>query len=137
MKIDWVSEFNYLGSQFSTEGTCELDVREMIKKWRARLREIAPVVKSNLLPIQSKKAIIESCILPTVYCGSKNWRTYEALIKKLEALHNMCTRTALDIDKREKVRMETISIGLSHPMDIVARRRLLFHVPLATGESQE
>ena len=108
----------------------------MIKKERTRLRELGPVIKSNMLTLRSKKALIESCIFPIVYYGSENWRTNESLIRKLEVPHNACTRTARNVDKKDHIRMDSISIGLDHPMNIVAKRRLLFHVPLATGEGQ-
>ena len=110
IQIEWVTEFNYLGSQFTTKGTCEHDIKERIKKGRTRLRELGPVIKSNMLTLRSKKALIESCIFPIVYYGSENWRTNESLIRKLEALHNACTRTARNVDKKDHIRMDSISI---------------------------
>mgnify|MGYP003530554694 FL=1 len=131
--IEWVTEFCYLGSIISSYGTCEADIRERIRKGYGKLRTLMPILKCPKLTIRSKRKLIESCILPVVYYGCENWRTTDTLVKKLQSLHNHGTRLVLGIRKDQKIRMDTITIGLPHPMDILAKRRLPFHALLATG----
>ena len=135
--IEWVSSFCYLGSTISSAGNLDAEVKERIKKGTQKIRDLRPVLKSSKLSMRNKKKVINACIFSVVYYGCESWRTADKNIKKLHALHNLCTRIVRKKHKIEKIRMDILDIGLPHPMDIIASKRLTFHSKTETSEEYE
>ena len=112
-------------------------MKERIKKGTQKIRDLRPVLKSSKLSMRNKKKVINACIFSVVYYGCESWRTADKNIKKLHALHNLCTRIVRKKHKIEKIRMDILDIGLPHPMDIIASKRLTFHSKTETSEEYE
>lgn len=102
-KIEWVSEFPYLGSLIADSGRMDIDVEKRLasaSKAFGALRQA--VFKDAHLSVITKRHIYRACVLSVLLYGSECWIPLRKHLQKLNSFHHRCVRTVLGITNRQQ-----------------------------------
>jgi len=73
MDLEAISDFCYLGSYISYNGSCEKDVRVRIRRTAAVFGKMREVWKSSRISLRVKMRLYESVILLTLLYSAELW----------------------------------------------------------------
>jgi len=89
-----ISEFRYLGSYITRDGTDTKDVRARINSAARAFGELSKCIfQSRHVERDAKRAVYERLILSICLYGCESWCLKETLYKELRQFHARCVRT--------------------------------------------
>ena len=95
--IEAVNDFIYLGSKISNTGRSEPDILRRLGLASSAMNSLHRVWKMRRLKLTTKLSIYRTCIIPVLLYGSGTWTFLQTDLRRLEAFHQRCQRTILDI----------------------------------------
>ena len=102
--LEVVSQFTYLGSTTSANGSLDAELGKRICKAATTMTKLSSRVRENKkLTTQTKTAVYRACVLSTLLYGSESWTTYAGQEKRLHTFHMRCLRRILSIHWTDKV----------------------------------
>lgn len=106
--IDYVEEYTYLGQIISPKDltTKEVENRTSIA-WK-RYWSFKEIMKNPCIPINAKKRVFNSCILPSMTYGCQTWSLTKHNMHKLEVCQHNIERSMLNIKLRDKIKLKII-----------------------------
>ena len=126
--IEYVENFQYLGSYISRAGETEVDVRARIGKAAATFERLRPIWRSGAISKNLKMRLYQSIVLPTTIYASETWKKTAGITNRLNVFHRRCLRTILSISWRDHVTNEKLMkmAEMRDLQDIVIERRRRF-----------
>ena len=126
--IEYVENFQYLGSYISRTGDAEIDVKARIGKAAAVFERLRPIWKSGAIRNDMKLRLYQSIVLPTTIYAGETWKRTAAISNKLDVFHRRCLRTILGISWKDHITNEELMkrAGMEDLRDIVTTRRRRF-----------
>ena len=97
-KLKVADEFVYLGSTLTRDGTLDKEVYRRIQKATQYFSNLEERVWSpHDLTYETKLAVYESCVIPSLLYACETWTPYRRHFKCLERFHQRCLRHILHI----------------------------------------
>lgn len=103
-----VPTFKYLGSIFTEDGRSKEDVKQRIREAKSMFNNKKQLLCSNSLKLETKKALIKSCIWSTALYGSETWTIGKNEEKTINAFETWCWRRMLKIKWTDRVTNEEV-----------------------------
>lgn len=101
--IEYVEEYLYLGKMVSFREVDKEEINRRIQiAWR-KFWSLKEVLKGNL-PMQLKKTVMDTCILPSLTYGCQAWTITQESAKKLATCQRSMERSILRIRLKDKIR---------------------------------
>ena len=125
--LEVVSQFTYLGSTTSANGSLDAELGKRIGKAATTMTMLSSHVWENKkLTIQTKTAVYCACVLSTLLYGSESWTTYAGQEKRLHTFHMRCLRCILSIHWTDKVTNNIVleRAGVPTIFTLLQQRRL-------------
>lgn len=130
--IEAVTDFRYLGAIVESDGGITKDVEDRIARASKAFGALCrPVFGDKDLSLRTKRLVYRAEALGLLLYGSETWANKRIASRRVEAFHNRCLRSILDITRAQQ-RMQRISsaqvrrwFGMEEELeDIIAARRL-------------
>ena len=107
--LEQVNEYVYLGSLFSREGKCDLEIERRKMAGNRMNGVLRPITSSQNVSMKAKTLLHKAILLPTIMYGSETWtwsKKDESGMNAVEmrALRRMCGVRLIDRVKNERVR---------------------------------
>lgn len=100
--VEKVSEFQYLGSVLSSDGTSFRDINRRIALGTRKFMQLRKTVwQRPEISVQTKIQIYRAIVLSTTLYGSESWTCSETGYAKLNTFHNNNLRMILGLRRRE------------------------------------
>ena len=97
-KLKVADDFVYLGSTLTRDGTLDKEVHRRIQKASQYFGNLEERVWSpHDLTYETKLAVYESCVIPSLLYACETWTPYRRHFKCLERFHQRCLRHILHI----------------------------------------
>ena len=117
-ELDAVCQFTYLGSTITANLSLDAEINRRI--WKAVstvARLTARVWTSPKLPIKTKMAVYNACVISTFLYGSETWTIYAGQERRLNTFHMRSIRRILGISWQDKVtNADVLSRALAFPV---------------------
>lgn len=107
-ELEYVNEYTYLGQIISPTDTTTKEIQNRINLGWKRYWALKDVMKNSQIPIEGKKKIFNTCILPSMTYGCQTWSCTKKNIKALETCQHRMERSILNIKLKDKIRLKTI-----------------------------
>ena len=92
-KLGVVDNFIYLGSKLSNDGSLDAEINNRIAKASVAFGKLEKRVwLDHDITVNTKLSVYSTCVLSSLFYGSKTWTTYRRHIKRLERFHQNCLR---------------------------------------------
>ena len=102
-RIEWVSEFPYLGSLVTHDGRIHAEVdRRIACASRAFGALKQAVFRDAHLSLSTKRSVYRTCVLSVLLYGSECWVPLQRHLKKLNSFHHRCLRSVLGITNQRQ-----------------------------------
>ena len=98
--LEQVDRFVYLGSLFTSDGRCELDVRQIIS---IAFTSLEKVLKNRNINIQLRCRFLKYYVWSTLLYGSEAWTLRSKMLNKLQATEMWFLRRMQRISYKEHV----------------------------------
>ena len=122
--IERVEHFIYLGSQVTTNGSLETEIRRRLAIAAGSFNSMKAIWNSSSYTLQTKLRLFNSNVLPVLLYGSECWSPTKAQLSRCLAFENNCLRRILGITWRDRVRNTTIrEITCQPPVTSVIKKR--------------
>jgi len=95
--IEEASEFTYLGSKVTTDGSADEEIKARISKASQSFACLRNTWKSKKISQKTKLRIYKSNVLTTLLYGAESWKMTKTISHKLEVFQNRCIRRILGI----------------------------------------
>ncbi|KAJ8402566.1 hypothetical protein AAFF_G00366490 [Aldrovandia affinis] len=95
--IEYIDNFTYLGSNISSRGNVEKDVRTRIGKAAGVFQRLRNIWSSNAITTAIKLRLYMSVVIPTVTYACETWMRTASITNMLDVFHRRCLRTILRI----------------------------------------
>ena len=105
--LEKVDSIIYLGQLISFENQSEKEINRRIAIAWGKFWKLSFILKQKY-PIQFKKQIFNSCIVPAFSYGCQTWTLNKKLEKKIQVLQNSMERAMLNIQLKDKIRISKI-----------------------------
>lgn len=107
-EIAYVQNFVYLGKEISFNPSNNIEeIDRRIKKTWNKFWSMKEILKSRL-PLNLKKKVIDSCLLPTMTYGSQTWKYTQAAKHKITTCQRAIERNVMKIKLKDKIRHSEI-----------------------------
>ena len=90
--LEFVQDFNYLGSLFSKDNGGQKYIKARLGKARCAFAKLQNIWKSNLYTTKTKIRLYNSNVKSIQLYGSECWRVVKGDMAKIDAFHNRCLR---------------------------------------------
>jgi len=97
MDLEVVSDFCYLGSYISYNGSCKNDIRVRIGKVAAVFGKMRGVWKSSQISLMVKMRLYEFVILSTLLYSAEPWPLTATSLKRLDGAHHRWQRSIFSV----------------------------------------
>ena len=127
--LENVSDFKYLGSYKSQDGSCTKDIKTRIGMAKQKMVQLNNVWKDRGIPTHLKVNIMKCLIWPVLLYGSEAWTLRKAEKTKLESAEMWLYRRLLRISWTEKRTNESVLSQLGTKKNILSdinKRRLKY-----------
>ena len=136
--VEEVSDFKYLGSIKTNNGSCEKDIRSRIAIAKEKTLKLSNIWKDRGIRMNIKLRIARTLIWPVLIYGAEAWTLREADIRKINAAEMWVYRRILRVNWSERRTNNSIlkEIGTQPELvDTIKRRKLSFfgHICRANG----
>jgi len=120
------SDFCYLGSYISFNGSCEKDVKVRIGKAATVFGKMKKIWQNNNISLEVKMRLYKSIILSTLVYSAELWPLTATLSKRLNAAHHGWQRSTLGVSWKDKITNEEVRVrtGQHSIENIISERRL-------------
>ena len=95
--VEQVSDFTYLGSVISADGTIEKELNTRIGKAHTAFRTLHRIWYNRNIKTSTKVEIYRAAVLTVLLYGCEAWTTTQALERRLKAFHQRCLRKILHV----------------------------------------
>lgn len=95
--IEQVSDFTYLGSVISANGSIDRELNTRIGKAHSAFRTLNRIWHNRNIRVNTKVRIYRAAVLTVLLYGCEAWTTTQAQDRRLEAFHQRCLRKILHI----------------------------------------
>jgi len=102
-KVEIVTDFCYLGSNVSSNGSCEKEVRMRIGKAGASFGNLNRIWKNQIFTKRTKFRLYETIVLSTLLYGAELWPLTKVTLGKLEAAHHRWQRNILRVSWKDHI----------------------------------
>ena len=103
--IPFVSEFKYLGTWFNVYLDELTDIRARIRAGGHAFKQLAPVLRSTVLPYRTKGYVYCALMVPVLMWGGEHWAFKLDHIRRLSTFHQSCLRTTCGFSRSAQHRM--------------------------------
>ncbi|KAK2154488.1 hypothetical protein NP493_2181g00005 [Ridgeia piscesae] len=90
--LQFVQDFNYLGSLISKDNGGQKDIKARLGKARCAFAKLQNIWKSNQYTTKTKIRLYNSNVKSILLYGSECWRVVKGDMAKVDAFHNRCLR---------------------------------------------
>ena len=127
VRLEEVSEFKYLGSHVTADGSMEKEVGYRVSEGSKVMGAVRGVMRGRSLSMDAKKCLYEKVIVPTVTYGAETWSVREAERKRLDVFEMRCLRSMVGVTLMDRVRNEEVRerAGVSVPLSARVDRMTL------------
>lgn len=98
----------YLGSTYGREGGNKLEITERINKYSQNVKCLYPILKDKHVPLEAKRVIFESILIPSLIYGSEAWVMNTTDRSRIQAAEMRVIRTVLNKTRLDKIRSERL-----------------------------
>jgi len=102
-----VDSIIYLGQLISFDNQSEKEINRRIALAWKKFWKLSFILKQNY-PIQFKKQIFNSCIVPALSYGCQTWTLNKKLEKKIQVVQNSMERAMLNIHLKDRISISKI-----------------------------
>lgn len=106
--IEQVSNFTYLGSVISSDGTTDREFSSRIGKASGAFNQLGSIWNNRNITFSTKLRIYKAAIVTILLYGSEAWSTTQLQMKRFEVFHQRCLRRILRIRWFHRVRNEDV-----------------------------
>ena len=127
--LEKVSDFKYLGSIKSADGTCSKDIKARVAMGKAKMTELNNIWKDRNIPLQLKIRLLKCLIWPVVMYGCEAWTLRKADENRLEAAEMWFYRRLSNISWEDRRTNQSVLEELSVErgfLNHIRRRRLKY-----------
>lgn len=104
VKLEVVTDFVYLGSILSENGSLDNEISSRIQKAAVSFGKLEGRLWSkHNITLETKISVYRACILTVLLYASESWTTYRSQIKLLERFHQKCLRHISNIKWQDKI----------------------------------
>ena len=123
-ELEEVNTFTYLGSEMTTDGGADRDVKVRIGKASYAFKTLSNIWKSNQIQTKTKLKIFNSNVKSVLLYGAETWKTSKAIVTKLQTFINKCLRRILKVYWPETIRnIDLWERTDQEPVEISMKRR--------------
>ena len=122
--LEKVTDFKYLGSVKSADGTCLKDIRTRIGMAKQKMLQLLNLWKDSSIPTELKIRLLKCLIWPVIMYGCEAWTLRKSEESRLNAVEMWLYRCLLDVKWQQKRTNDSILEELG------VERRLLLEVNL-------
>ena len=72
-KVETVTDFLFLGSKITADGTYSHEIKRCLLLGRKAMTNIDSALKSSDITLPTKVHIVNAMVFPVVMCGSESW----------------------------------------------------------------
>ena len=106
--IHQVSNFTYLGTIISSDGTIDRDLSARIQKASGAYNQLSNIWKNRNIQTNTKIRIYASAVLTILLYGSEVWNTTQKQIHRFEVFHQRCLRRILRVKWFHRISNEEV-----------------------------
>jgi hypothetical protein len=130
--IEYVDNFQYLGSYTSKDGDIEIETRSRIGKAASVFQKMGTIWKSKTISRSTKMQLYNAIVVPTAIYACETWKRTKKISQRLNVFHRRCLRTILGVTWRDRVRNEEV-LRMTGAMEMetmveIRRRRMAGHI---------
>ena len=102
--VQQVSDFTYLGTIISSDGTIDRELSARIQKASGAFNQLSNIWKNRNIQSYTKIRIYKAAVLTILLYGSEVWNTTKKQLHRFEVFHQRCLRRILRIRWLDRVR---------------------------------
>jgi len=106
--VENVTEFVYLGSLMTYDGSCSKDIRLQITKGKAVVKSMGTIWKSKNITDELKLKVLRTCVFGVALHACETWTLKKIDRNRLRAFEMYRYRRMLRISWKAKERIENI-----------------------------
>ena len=76
--VETVSDFIFLGSKITADGTCSHEIKRHLLLGRKAIANLDSVLKNRDIALPTKVHLVKAMVFPVVMCGCESWTTKTA-----------------------------------------------------------
>ena len=95
-KVEYVTDFIFLGSRITIDGDCNTTKRRLLLGSKA-MKNLDSVLKSRNITLPIKVCIVKAMVFPIVMYGCNSWTIRKAERQRIDAFELWCWRRLLRV----------------------------------------
>ena len=124
--VKQVSEFKYLGSIFTENGSLDREIETRCQKANAVTYQLSPLLLHPKIEMEVKRQMIYSIFLPTLCYQCQTWSLSSSHYRKIVTCEMKCLRKAAGVTRLDRLRNEDIRerIGIIPCTEYIERQQI-------------
>ena len=96
-KVETVSDFNFWGSQITSDGDCIHEIKRHLLLGRKVMTNLDSIFKSRDITLPMKVHLVKAMVFPVVMYGCESWTVKKAGRRRIDAFELRCWRRLLRV----------------------------------------
>ena len=95
--LETVSDFIFLGSKITADGTCSHEIKRCLLLRRKAMTNLDSMLKSRDITLPTKVHLVKAMFFPVVMYGCESWTVKKAERQRIDAFELWCWRRLLRV----------------------------------------
>jgi len=123
-KLKQTSEFKYLGSTFTSDGSINREIEVRCQKANNIIYQLNPLLTHKAIPMETKAKLINTIFFPTLCYQCQTWTLNKKNTQKVITCEMRCLRRAANVTRTIRNEVIRKMVGTTPVSDYIAKHQV-------------